>query len=249
MKALRSVALAFTMFSRLPMPKVAWREDNMAYALGALPLVGLLIGLLLPLWQYLCALLACGPLLRAVGLTLLPLLISGGLHLDGLADTADALASHALPERKREILKDPHCGAFAVIAIVAYLLLFLALAAELPARPLWLLLPLPVLSRALTAIATLTFPSCGQQGLADAFRAAASKGALIAALLWAAAAAAALIWLEPLRGAAICGAAVLSFVYVRRLALRQFGGISGDVAGFLLQLSELLMLAALALIK
>ena len=59
--------------------------------------------------------LGCGLFLQAAGFTLLPVVVTGGIHLDGFGDTLDALASHAEPERKREILKDPRAGIFAVI--------------------------------------------------------------------------------------------------------------------------------------
>ncbi len=96
------------MFSRVPMPKVAWKPENMRFALAALPLVGALIGALLWGWAWLCGVLSIGKILFAAGMTLLPLLVSGGIHLDGFCDTVDALSSHATQERKREILKDPH---------------------------------------------------------------------------------------------------------------------------------------------
>ena len=73
MKVLRSIGLAFALFSRLPAPNLDWQEDNMSYALAALPLVGLVIGLLLTAWQALATALGFGPLLQAAGLTLVPL--------------------------------------------------------------------------------------------------------------------------------------------------------------------------------
>jgi len=246
MKVLRSIGLAFSLFSRLPAPRLAWREDNMAYALAALPLVGLVIGLLLMGWQVLALVFAFGPLLRAAGLALLPLAISGGIHLDGFADTVDALASHADAERKRQIMKDPHCGAFAVMGVSAYLLLYTALAAELPAGLCWLLVPLPVLSRALAALAGLTFPVAAGPGLLAACRQAAGPGALIAALAWLAAAALCLLLLDIRAGALMLALGLLSLLYVGWLAKRELGGFSGDAAGFLVQLGEILMLAAAA---
>jgi len=248
MKVLRSIGLAFSLFSRLLAPRLAWREDNMAYALAALPLVGLVIGLLLIGWQALAGWCAFGPPLRAVGLALLPVAASGGIHLDGFADTVDALASHAGPEQKRQIMKDPHAGAFAVIGVCAYLLLYTALAAELPEGVCWLLLPLPVLSRALAALASLTFPGAAGPGLLAACRGAAGPGALVAALAWLALAALALLLLDPGTGGPMLGLGLLALLYVNRLAKKELGGFSGDAAGFLVQLSEIAMLAAAAIL-
>ena len=98
--ALRSVAMAFSMFSRLPMPRVEWRPENMHYMLAAYPLVGVAEGALLLLWAWACRALAFGTALFAAGMTLLPLALNGGVHLDGFADTLDAMASHAPPQRR-----------------------------------------------------------------------------------------------------------------------------------------------------
>ena len=104
--------------------------------LVALPLVGLVIGGAEWLWFLFRSWLSFGPVLHGVGMTLIPLLLTGGIHLDGFMDTVDALKSHAAPEKKRAILKDPHAGAFAVIGLAAYLLLWFGLCVELPCRDL-----------------------------------------------------------------------------------------------------------------
>lgn len=246
MKVLRSIGLAFSLFSRLPAPHLDWQEDNMAYALAALPLVGLVIGLLLMAWQALAGAWGFGPLLRATGLTLLPLAVSGGLHLDGFADTVDALASHGDQAQKRRIMKDPHCGAFAVMGVAGYLLLYTALAAELPTGVCWLLLPLPVLSRALGALASLTFAPAAGPGLLAACRQAAARGAKSAAWTAILLATCCLLWLDWRAGGLMLALAWLFWLYLRRLSRQQFAGFSGDLAGFLIQLSELLMLAGAA---
>ncbi|MBO5973153.1 MAG: adenosylcobinamide-GDP ribazoletransferase, partial [Clostridia bacterium] len=91
----RSVAMAFSMFSSIPTPRVEWKDSNMKYMLCALPLVGGVIGAVMVLWYVLCDALNVGRILYAAGMVLIPLLVSGGIHLDGFCDTVDALASHA----------------------------------------------------------------------------------------------------------------------------------------------------------
>ena len=90
MNALRLIAMAFAMFSRIPMPRVEWKKENMRYMLCALPLVGAAIGLALTLWVWVCLRLKIGQTLFAAGIALIPLLLSGGIHMDGFCDTADA---------------------------------------------------------------------------------------------------------------------------------------------------------------
>ena len=111
----QTVAVAFSMFSAVPMPQFPWDAKNMRYALCAFPLIGVLIGGLGWLWWLVCGWLGFPALVRGAGLCLLPLWVTGGIHLDGYCDTHDALASHAGPEKRQEILKDPHIGAFGVM--------------------------------------------------------------------------------------------------------------------------------------
>ena len=125
-----SICLAFTCFSRIPVPQVEWNAQNMRFMMAGFPLIGVFIGLFVWLWSLLSGAASFGPLLTGAGLVLIPAAVSGAIHLDGLCDVIDALSSHAKPERKREILKDPHVGAFAPICIACYLILYVAVASE-----------------------------------------------------------------------------------------------------------------------
>lgn len=252
MNLLRSMAMAFQMFSRVPMPRVEWKKENMQFVFAAFPLLGVCIGLLLWGWAALSSWLGLGTLLYAVGLTLIPPLFSGGIHLDGFCDTADALASHAEPEKKRAILKDPHAGAFAVIALGLYLLGYLGLSSEVPRSGpvLYLLCLVPVLSRTLAAFAGISFPVSSQTGLQHTFNDSAKKRVvLFLLLLWLLATASLMLIYQPYLAAALLTVAVLTAVYVYMMSQKAFGGMSGDLTGFMLQLSELLMLAALVFLQ
>lgn len=242
---LRSIAMAFSMFSIVPMPMVEWKKENMKYMLCALPLVGVVIGLVLCLWQVLCQWLNIGTILFAAGMTLIPLALSGGIHLDGFCDTVDALSSHASPERKREILKDSHAGAFAIIFTAAYFLLYFALCTEL-AR-VWIAVIIAgihhVFARAIGALAGVAFPSSGSTGMLASFREGADKRAAVILVVWCVLCAAALSALSPVSGI-ICTLAALALLWgLRRMSLKEFGGMSGDLAGYLITLSELVLLA------
>lgn len=251
MSVIRSVFLCFSMFSVLPVPRTEWKEENMGCLLAALPLVGAVIGLGLWLWSLLCRALSFGPVLYAAGMTLLPLLLSGGVHMDGFCDTADALASRAPMEKKRAILKDPHAGAFAVIAAGAWLLAAFALHTELspglPGGPAVFLVP--VASRCLAAWAGLLFPGSGQGGLLQSFRSAARKKALVMAAVLSALCLVLALRLHAGTALAMLGAALVCLGQTYGMSRRQFGGMSGDLAGWLLQLSELAMWAALILVQ
>lgn len=245
MKAMiASCVMAFAMFSVIPMPCVEWKKENMRYMLCCLPLIGVLIGFVLWLWLLLSNALGFGSFLYAAGLALLPLFLSGGIHFDGFCDTVDALSSHASPERKREILKDSRAGAFAVICAAAYILLYAALASETPRTELAILLIglHHVLARVTGALASLVLKTSGKTGMLATFHDAAQKRAALILLVWALLCAAALIWLSPVSGAVSVVLAALCFLYVRRMSAREFGGMSGDLAGYLITIAEIVLL-------
>lgn len=250
MKALRSIVTAFQMFSRLPMPRVKWEEDSMRYMLPAFPLVGLAIGALMLLLRLLCAYLDAPALLRGAAMTILPILVTGGIHLDGFADTVDALSSYAEPARKREILKDPHSGAFAVIYVGVYLVAALALNTTMKEdlRTSAALMSMFALSRAVSGLCSLTYPGTDGRGLLSTFRASADKRLCIWLLSgWVVALTAALTALCGARGLLLPMAAGLSAARLYRICTKQFGGMSGDLSGYFLALAELFMLAAINL--
>ena len=249
MNVLKTIAVAFAMFSRIPMPVFPWEKDTLRYALCAFPLVGAVIGLACWGWTALCGWLAVPDLLRAAGLCALPVLLTGGIHLDGFCDTWDALSSHAGPERKQEILKDPHVGAFAVIHLCLYFTVTLALWSALPVYPPVVVLLAFCLSRSLSGLAVAVFPLARDTGLAHTFASAADKKTVAVVLTVLSAGLAISMGLagEGMAGWLSAAAALLVFLSYRFMALRSFGGLSGDLAGWFLQTAELWMLTALEL--
>ncbi len=247
MKLLRSVCMAFLMYSHIPVPLVEWRDENMAYAMCFFPLVGVIEGAALLLWCWLCGVLGIGAFLFAAGAALLPVAVNGGIHMDGFCDCCDALASHQTKERKLEIMKDSGAGAFAVICCCAYFLLLAAFWSEC-ARELSTMLALaviPVLSRAFSGLAVVSFRSARTGGLLATFsKAAQTKSVRVVMVLWLCLCAAAAVCAQLVAGAALIVAGLAFFAFYRCFAYRQFGGITGDTAGWFLQLCELICLAA-----
>ena len=134
MKIIRTLCLAFSMYSRIPMPILEYTEDDMRYTFLAFPLIGVIIGAVQYVWYILCNKLGIGISLYAAVAVVLPLCITGGFHMDGYLDTTDALSSHREKERKLEILKDSHVGAFAVIWTGVYLLVSYGLYTEISGK-------------------------------------------------------------------------------------------------------------------
>lgn len=248
MPVIRSLLIAFSTYSRIPVPQVEWNEENRRYSMCFFPLVGLVTGLAVWGWLALCAALKIGAFLQGAVAALLPLLVTGGIHMDGFIDTIDALASWQPPEKRLEILKDSHTGAFAVMGCAAYLLLSAALYAEAGASTGLRLVGVFVLSRALSAFALFNIQNARRGGMLDDISRAAEKravtlsGCVYAALcmiLWAVTGG----WLAP----ACALASVLCYLYYRHMACKQFGGITGDLAGWFLQVTELVLAAVIVL--
>lgn len=243
MRALKTVAIAFSMFSAVPMPQFAWDEDSMRYPLVALPLVGLLVGMCMWGTSSLCDLLRVSSPVRALLLTTIPLLITGGIHLDGFCDTWDALSSHREPERMRQILKDPHIGAFGVMHLALLLLTTFVLWMEIPSVQSVPLVLSFVLSRSLAGLSVATFPLASGDGLARSFASGSNHKVVCRT--------SASVSLLAVVGIATCGAwvmvlaSLLVFLWYRLVIVRAFGGLSGDLCGWFIQTSELGMFIAL----
>jgi len=245
---MKSLLIAFSMYSKIPVPQVEWDKDSLRRALCFFPLVGAVIGAFLWCWLWLWKALGLSAL-GAAGAAVLPIALSGGIHLDGFCDTCDALSSHQSREKKLEIMKDSHAGAFAIICCGVYLMLLFAAWLEITLTPVAALLLAisPAISRCLSALAAVSWRNARGNGLLATFTEPmdAKKARiwlLTLFLLLVAGAGAVDLWL----GGLMVGAAAAAFVYYRFVSYRQFGGITGDTAGFFLQICECAMVIAVA---
>lgn len=247
-----TIAVAFAMFSAIPVPQPIWNEKNMRYVMCAFPLVGVACAAVYGGWALLCGIWPVPSWLQAAGYCLIPVFVTGGIHLDGYADTCDALASYADAAKKQEILKDPHCGAFALIRVCSYFVAYFALCASLAMdRQALVCLGLGfILERTLSGWAVATFPIARNTGLVHTFATAADR-AVVRRVLAAMAVCLclALMAIGGVSGAAMAGAVLLVLWRYKRVAEKQFGGISGDLAGWFLQKAEIWMLAALVICR
>lgn len=244
------ICTAFSMYSILPMPQLEWNKRTMRYAMCFFPLVGVVIAGAAWLANQVLFRNSISAVLYGAVFLLLPLVLSGGIHLDGLIDTADARHSHQERKRKLEILKDPHVGAFGVIVCAGYLVLQFGLLGQLKQTGGSMLVFYLsfVLSRCMSALSVVTFPTAKDTGLAHLFADQADRRTVrntmyvAILLLWGL-----LLWNHWLVGAVAIVVSVLWFFWYRRICLNEFGGITGDLAGYFLQIQELLLLAVAVL--
>lgn len=236
--------IAISTYSVFPAPPVDWNERNLRFSLCFLPLVGALVGLALWGWGWAAHALAVDGVLFAALATALPLLLTGGIHMDGFLDTVDALASHQSKEKKLEILKDSHVGAFAVIYCGVYLLVAFGLyhalfqGNSLPVACLGF-----ILSRALSALGAVTLPNARKEGMLCAFtQHAHRRAALLSMGAVTLLSMGAMAWASPMAGGLGAGFGLAAFAAYRAMVKKQFGGATGDTTGFFLQVCELAVL-------
>lgn len=248
--AWRAFLIAGRFLTRLPLPDPGLPTPAVS-GRGALfyPLVGLVVGALLALPT---VLLSGAPPLPAAALVLgLWVWLTGALHLDGLADCADAwVGGLGSRERTFAILKDPHAGAMAVVALVLILLVKLAALTALLEQGAWpVLLWLPALARAQLLALSLTTPPARPDGMGAALREHLPRGPawLVLALTWVLA----LALLVPVLGPVVMWMAIVAAAVLwiwRRAMLQRLGGFTGDTAGALVELTETALLLALVLL-
>lgn len=243
MNPLRPLWIALQFLTRLPLTlRAPPSPTEIGRSLLCYPLVGLGIGALLAALAAACH----GHLAPLPGAALLLaawVCASGGLHLDGLADSADAWAgARGEAARALAIMKDPHCGPLGVVALVVVLLLKFAALSELVATSgLWAIAIAPLLGRTALLPLFMTTDYVRPNGLGSAMHAHLPRRAawLLLALILSTLGIA-LGW----RGVAPLLAALAAFLLLRRMMLRQIGGMTGDTAGALVEIVEAAALVA-----
>ncbi len=240
MKYLR---LAFSMLTILPAGDLAEspRSGDSGRAAVWYPFVGLIIGLITASGWWLSRQLFATPL--AAGLTLaLWVGLTGGLHLDGLADSFDGLFTGSTRERRLEIMADPRLGSFGVIALVVFLIIKTAALAAQPGNNIpFVILFACVFSRWLVLLAGRQ-PLAREGGMAGDF----SSGLTNRAIFTAAFFPAVLMVVGGWRAALSAGVAALAAVGILAVVRNRIGGVTGDVFGLIIESSELMVLLTYA---
>lgn len=216
---------------------------GVAAAQGWFPLVGLLIGAALLGFDRLAQRALPEP---AVDVLLVVLLaaITGGLHLDGLADAADGLLGGHDRERRLAIMRDPHAGSFAIVAVAGVLAMKWAGLAALPSAVRFeALLLAPCLARFAMLLTSAAFPYARPDGMGAAFHQHAWPAATIAGTATALVASVALLGDGGLLVLAFAGACAVA---AGALAKRAVGGMTGDLYGATIEVSEALLLLFVA---
>lgn len=171
------------MYSKIPMPQFKWNDDDMKYMLVFFPWIGAVIGLLLILWRYIYSHFGVADICYVCIGTLIPIAVTGGFHIDGFMDTMDAFHSYKPREEKLAILKDSHIGAFAVIMLASYGLLFMGAFSQIMNDKAFIVFCAGFfIARCLSGIAVVSFKSAKSDGLLFMFADTAHRTIVRAAL-------------------------------------------------------------------
>lgn len=249
MRIIKSCIVAFSMYSKIPMPQFEWKEEDMQYMLCFFPWVGAVIGVCLYLWNRFCAAFQVGRIAYVLFAVAIPILVTGGFHVDGFMDTMDALHSYQPRERKLEILKDSHIGAFAVIMLAACGLIYVGAFSEIYDTKALLIVCIGfALARCLSGIGVVTLPSARGDGML--FEAAShAQGRIVKGtlLVQGVICMVGMLWISWKIGIAVVVAAFVSYYYYEYRSKKEFGGITGDTAGYFVVICETAMVVAAAI--
>jgi adenosylcobinamide-GDP ribazoletransferase len=243
-----AIVIAVSFFTIIPLPMVRWTERRLKFLPLLIPLVGLGIGTIGYGLYLILITTTLSDFTSAVCMVLFYLTITGGIHMDGLMDTADAYFSRRSKTEKLEIMKDSRVGAFAVMALVSLVLLKTAFCFEIffkGKETAILLVFIPVLSRIVQALMLCLFPYAKKDGLANMFSQA-SGARTITILVFYFMLAIGLVYLLLGIKALILPLGLLLFtIFYYFSTKKNFGGITGDIVGAFLELAEVLMLGIL----
>ncbi len=239
---MKYLQLAFSFLTILPVgPQQKSEPGDTGRAAVWFPWVGVVVGFITFVgWGFFDLVL---PVIPATVLTLaLWVILTGGLHLDGLADCCDGLLSAASKDRRLKIMADPHIGAFGMIGLVLFLLLKVSVLSYIPSTRIFhVLLLAPTFSRWLVLLAALQ-PLAQPEGMAADFSLGLSNTSIAAAavipialIFWGG-------W-NSLLAVVLASLAIASIVAFAR---SRIGGMTGDVFGLIIEVSELVILMTYA---
>ncbi len=255
MEFIKAFCIAFSIYSKVPVPQFKWEEKDMRYHLIFFPFVGALIGGFMYLWNYICCVFDIGIITYTCIGVAIPLIITGGFHVDGFMDTMDALKSYKSREEKLEIMKDAHIGAFSVIMLAAWGLVFMGAYSYIGSYDYFMYEIYGVfacvfaLARILSAILVLSLKGAKCDGMLHTFSdSAASKKGFVKTMLF--------VELIICMGFMFYANVYLSIVVVVTATLyvlyyiwktrKEFGGITGDTAGYFVVCLEVILTVVIA---
>lgn len=250
---IRCIPAAFSMYSRIPMPGFEPKEDDMKRCIMFLPLPGIVIGIVMFCMIRVLGYLPAPVSVRAMILATVPLIVTGGFHIDGFMDTVDARSSLKTREEKLSILADPHVGAFAVtrfaiLGIFAVSALTVIINMDGTAqRPVFVIAcGVFVISRSLAALTSIYMKRAKNDGMLANETEDAGACAITILMIELIVPAAFMAYLNPVHTLASVLAFIIFTLYYMHMTKKEFGGVTGDTAGYYVTVGEVFALTVIA---
>lgn len=247
---INSFLIVISFISVIPVPKKfipVWNSHTLRYFCVMLGIAGILFSFLwFIFWFMLCRLVMLSDILRGFMMMIFTLTLTGGLHMDGLMDTCDAVFSHRDRDTRLKILSDTHAGSFAVmgcmIIFMAGTLLFSELLSSHTHTDIITLSFIPAYSRLGMSLLLVNLPFAKKNGLAVMLGSSGNKRDNIALII--------MLLLFSFFTSKIIPVIMIIFAFLwAKLCIKIFGGITGDLLGAFVELSEVIMLMGMVIMN
>lgn len=242
-RAIKAFFMSLGMFSSIPCPYRPWDEEARGMMTACLPLVGAVIGLIWWICGSLARWIFPDPLCAAI-LAGMPFFLTGFMHLDGFMDTSDAILSWRPLEDRLRILKDSHTGAFSVVNLGLYLMFMYAAAESVIECDFRILLLIPIISRCGSAFCVTTLRPLGHSEYKGISGNLAQRMSIL--IMWLLTVLIGFVRLGQVSWVLIVE--TLGYAIAMGWVAHILKGVSGDLAGYALSISELCALIALSII-
>ncbi len=237
---INSFMTALATYSKIPMPNAARYEKNAKYTLCFMPVPGLVIGILLFFWSRICEACGFGQVCFALVGTVIPVIVTGGIHFSGFMHTIDILQSYGKMERKPELLQEARTSDFSVIAAISFGMLYAAGLTLIWKENQLLLLGLSyVIARILSGMSLVWFPAAKEEGARKASFVPDKRKVRIVLVTLLAVSFVSAVLIQPVIGAVMSLAAMWVWTYYYYMSKRRFGGVTDELTGYFLCLCEL----------
>lgn len=241
--------MALSMFTILPVPYKVWKDEAVRHMMKLYPLVGIFVGVINYVVFRLTDYFNLSTILISALTMVTPFIITGMLHLDGFMDVCDALLSRRDKKEKVRILKDPNTGAFSVISLgILFIIDFASTYTLVENRTSIIgIIIIPIISRSLMGIMLLKKEAMKETSLGSYFKKGTTKVDILILYIFLIIASG-LFMLLGIKFILVPLAMIIIAILSVEKSIKELGGISGDIAGYGLVLSEVLGILILSII-
>lgn len=249
-KLFKGFIMALSMFTIIPTPYIEWDDDGAKNMMKFYPVIGGIVGIIWSVIYYLISILNISVVLKGTIIMMVPFIVTGMLHLDGFMDVCDAILSRRDREEKLRILKDSTIGAFAVISLLILFFLQFGSIYSIIEKNIrfYILILIPIVSRSAVAYFLLSRTTIKESTLGTYFKKGTNTKDIVIMIVSLIAMSIISFILLSYYGLVLVLSIVLGVTWAVEKCKKEFGGISGDVAGFALVVGELIGILALGII-